>query len=131
MKLLNTELCFVGHTHVPRVYELKENHAVQTPFKLKRNFISSIDSHPLRKADWTEWNDAQKIINPGSVGRAGDGDTHASYLIVDFDARKMLIRRVKYPLKPFLKKMRALNVNDFPFNQSVQLRLSYAIGDVL
>ena len=39
------------------------------------------------------------LINPGSVGQPRDGNPHAAWLLLDFDARFASFRRVAYPVQ--------------------------------
>jgi predicted phosphodiesterase len=39
------------------------------------------------------------LLNPGSVGQPRDGNPRAAWLLVDFEARKALYRRVEYPVE--------------------------------
>ena len=38
------------------------------------------------------------LLNPGSVGQPRDGNPHAAWLLVDFDAHKAVYHRVEYPV---------------------------------
>lgn len=132
LNLLQTPLGFVGHTHVPRIFEQNQVETIRPPFKLKSSAKAVADPFapiPQPRLDWTRWSNAKWLVNPGSVGRSGDQSVLASYLIVDFTKQQMLLRRVRYPLAPLVRKMQRLNVNDMPFNQSVIMRLVHAIGD--
>ena len=65
----DTDYCFVGHTHLPVIYNLRDgsnNVALQIPEPdTKRALIS------------------RTIVNPGSVGQPRDRDPRASYAIFD------------------------------------------------
>ena len=104
-----TLYCFVGHTHSPVVFRLRDEEGtrecetiVPTP-----GIPLELGSEPL-------------IINPGSVGQPRDGDPRASYLILDTQERTIEHRRVAYPVEVTQAKMME---HDIPLR--LVLRLGY------
>ncbi|MFN8474617.1 MAG: metallophosphoesterase family protein [Anaerolineae bacterium] len=85
-----TQVCFVGHTHVPMIY-VQENGAVRP--------ISPAIDRPFPLGE------NRLIINPGSVGQPRDGDPRASYAILDPDQETVTHRRVPYPIEQTQAKM--------------------------
>ncbi len=85
-----TQVCLVGHTHVPVIYALHDGdvRAVRPP--LDQPF-------PL--------GEERLIINPGSVGQPRDGDPRASYLLLDVEPATVTYRRVEYPIEVTQEKM--------------------------
>jgi len=75
-----TQLCFHGHTHVPRVF-VKTDKVAEVP----------ADSIAIEK-------NAKYFINVGSVGQPRDGDWRACYAIFDLDHQLVVFRRVEYDL---------------------------------
>jgi hypothetical protein len=75
-----TQLCFHGHTHVPRVY-MKSDKVREIP-------ADSIAIEP----------GAKYFINIGSVGQPRDGDPRASYAIYDHENKLVVFRRVNYDI---------------------------------
>lgn len=75
-----TQVCFNGHTHVPRVY-VKDSQVYEVP-------ADSVVIEPR----------AKYFINAGSVGQPRDGDWRASYAIYDIAARTVVFRRLEYDL---------------------------------
>ena len=75
-----TQLCFHGHTHVPRVY-MKTDRVVEVPAES----VIIEDS-------------AKYFINVGSVGQPRDGDWRACYAIYDLDHKMVVFRRVEYDI---------------------------------
>jgi len=80
MNQQKTKLCFVGHSHVPGIFEKIEDNQVsmiiQTKIQLKEN--------------------AQYLVNVGSIGQPRDGDWKACYCLYD-DAKDILhFKRLKY-----------------------------------
>jgi diadenosine tetraphosphatase ApaH/serine/threonine PP2A family protein phosphatase len=39
------------------------------------------------------------LLNPGSVGQPRDGNLHAAWLLLDFDAQTAVYRRIEYPVE--------------------------------
>ena len=77
----HTNLCFIGHTHVPKAY-IKED-VVRTEI---------LDVLPIEKKK-------KYLINVGSVGQPRDGDWRASYCIYDSDSSEVALRRVDYDIQ--------------------------------
>jgi predicted phosphodiesterase len=84
-----TQLCFHGHTHVPRVF-------VQTD-KVQEVTADSVVIEPNTKY----------FINVGSVGQPRDGDWRAAYAIYDTAHKMVVFRRVEYDLVTTQKKILA------------------------
>jgi predicted phosphodiesterase len=80
-KLLDADICFLGHTHVAGVF-----------VKDKNNRISY-----LKESDIKE--DNKYIVNVGSVGQPRDGNPKAAYCIYDTDRRKVKIKRIGYDIE--------------------------------
>ena len=75
-----TNVCFHGHTHVPRVF-VRATRVREVP----------ADSIVLESG-------MKYFINIGSVGQPRDGDSRACYVIFDFEAGRIAFRRVEYDL---------------------------------
>jgi diadenosine tetraphosphatase ApaH/serine/threonine PP2A family protein phosphatase len=75
-----TQICFHGHTHVPRVY-MKSAKVEEVP-------AESIVIEPS----------AKYFINVGSVGQPRDGDWRACYAIFDMVSNLIVFRRVEYDI---------------------------------
>ncbi len=75
-------LCFIGHTHVPRIYA--KNWEVR---EIPVTSILHIDKN------------TRYLINVGSVGQPRDRDWRASYAIYQPDKALVEFRRVEYDLK--------------------------------
>lgn len=83
-----TQLCFHGHTHVPRVY-------------VKSDKVREIAAESVA----LEGN-AKYFINVGSVGQPRDGDPRACYAIYDPESKLVVFRRVDYDRPLTQKKIR-------------------------
>lgn len=75
-----TQLCFYGHTHVPRIY------------------VKS-DSVELHQDTEVQLQMGKKyFINVGSVGQPRDGDWRAAYTIYDVEHQHVALHRLEYNL---------------------------------
>ncbi|MEY4569288.1 MAG: hypothetical protein RLZZ398_727 [Verrucomicrobiota bacterium] len=84
-----TQICFHGHTHVPRVY-------------VKTDRVEEIFSDTI-----TIENEVKYFINVGSVGQPRDGDWRACYAIFDLDHQMVVFRRVEYDIDETQRKILA------------------------
>lgn len=75
-----TRLCFVGHSHIPRVWS-------------SGSWGRDWEPHPEAIAVETG---CRYIVNVGSVGQPRDRDPRAAYALWDADDRRITIRRVAY-----------------------------------
>jgi len=87
----DTNLCFVGHTHLPVVYTLH-------------------DSNHLAHLSIPEPNQAftlpgRAIVNPGSVGQPRDRDPRASFAIYDPETNVWDYHRVPYDIQAVQERM--------------------------
>ncbi len=76
-----TQLCFYGHTHVPRAY-IRDGSGVRS---------QSCDQVNLELGK-------KYFINAGSVGQPRDGDWHASYCIYTPERQHVELRRIEYDI---------------------------------
>ncbi|NJM36477.1 MAG: metallophosphoesterase family protein [Akkermansiaceae bacterium] len=76
-----TQLCFHGHTHVPRVY-------------LKTDKVDELEPGiiPIEA-------DSKYFVNVGSVGQPRDGDWRACYVIYDLHKATIEFRRIEYDIE--------------------------------
>ena len=82
-EVMDTDLCFLGHSHVPGVFTLRGG----------RVFYRSYgDKITLEKG-------LKYIVNAGSVGQPRDGDRRACYCVYDPDRQEIEFRRVEYDVK--------------------------------
>lgn len=87
-----TQVCFHGHTHVPRVF-IKDQRVHEEP----------AESIVIEDG-------AKYFINAGSVGQPRDGDWRASYVIYDMPEHKVVFRRIEYDLAAAQKKLLATDL---------------------
>jgi len=90
-----TQVCLIGHTHFPSIFELNDGHKV-------RQLL------PEQGDLWRSEN--RFILNPGSVGQPRDGNPKASYVVYDDTENTWQFRRVSYDITTVQTQMRALNL---------------------
>lgn len=91
----DTQVCLVGHTHVPVIYTLDNGRVRAVRPALNQPFALG---------------EQRMIINPGSVGQPRDGDPRASYLLLDVEEGVVTYRRVEYPIEVTQEKMLAVGL---------------------
>ena len=84
-----TQVCFHGHTHVPRVY-------------MKTDKVQEIFTDSVAIEDGAKY-----FINIGSVGQPRDGDWRACYVIFDLEHQMVVFRRVDYDIAETQRKILA------------------------
>jgi diadenosine tetraphosphatase ApaH/serine/threonine PP2A family protein phosphatase len=84
-----TQVCFYGHTHVPRVFE-------------KDDTVRGARGELVQLQRGVKY-----FVNVGSVGQPRDGDWRASYAIYDVQAQTICIRRVEYDIHTAQQKILA------------------------
>ena len=91
-----TPYCFVGHTHLPVVYSLDNEH--QMP-----GYLIPEDRQVVQL-------EQRAIVNPGSVGQPRDRNPLASYALFDTDAHTLEFRRVAYPIEAVQTRMQEVRL---------------------
>ncbi len=91
-----TPYCFVGHTHVPVIFEERVGSRreiyMRAPF-----YMESGEPFPLAET--------RLIINPGSVGQPRDSDPRAAYVLLDTQELVCVFKRVEYPVQTTQRRM--------------------------
>lgn len=82
-----TQVCFHGHTHVPRVF-------------VRGSKVQDVSPDSIAIEEGMKY-----FINAGSVGQPRDGDWRASYCIYDLDAKLIYFRRLEYDIEKTQKKI--------------------------
>jgi len=88
-------LCFIGHTHEPSSFILQDGMTHQS-----LDLFQVIDP------------DTQMLVNVGSVGQPRNGDTRASYVIVDQDFKSLEYQRVDYDIEKTQERIRKHGLPD-------------------
>ena len=100
---MQTDICFIGHSH--------------RPFIIGRDLSGTFLTD---KKEMHKQKDSRYIVNSGSVGQPRDGDPRASYAVVEDD--RIEIIRVRYDIQATQKKMQ-----DAGLPQPLIERLSYGL----
>ena len=88
-KLLETQICFVGHTHLTEVFIKDEDENLQ---------YQEADSINIRQG-------SKYIVSVGSVGQPRDGNPKAAYCIYDTDKKEVQLKRISYALETARRKI--------------------------
>lgn len=86
-----SQLCFNGHSHVPKVY-MWNGRAAAEDYDVLHNLVMEGYAEIQPVAGY------KYCINVGSVGQPRDNDPRASYGVYDSDANLVIIKRVNYDI---------------------------------
>jgi predicted phosphodiesterase len=75
-----TQICFYGHTHAPRLY-VRDNSVIGLP-------LTTLRCEAEKKY----------FVNVGSVGQPRDGDWRAAYVVFDSMSKEIALRRLRYDI---------------------------------
>lgn len=87
-----TNVCFFGHTHVPRAY-IRDSSVLSLPLERIHCEIGK-----------------KYFINVGSVGQPRDGDWRASYVVYEPPKNTIELRRIPYDIKTAQQKILAVGL---------------------
>ena len=87
----DTPYCFIGHSHLPVLYYLKEGKDLANV-----TFIYPGDTAKLPD---------KTIVNPGSVGQPRDHDPRAAFTIFDTETNTWTQHRVSYDISDVQERM--------------------------
>jgi len=102
LELMRSSLCFVGHTHVPKIF---------ASVSLPKGDIWRTVSFRGQGSAYRMPPKARVFFNPGSVGQPRDGVPLASYAIFDDTTRTGEVFRVEYDL---LAMQRSIHEHAYP-----------------
>ncbi len=88
-------LCFIGHTHLPCVWQLRADQLVHFAGNVICMEPPRLLYGPQMKLDLEA---TITLINVGSVGQSRDGNPAASYAIYDDETQTVEMRRVPYDM---------------------------------
>lgn len=91
-----TPYCFVGHTHVPIIFEERQNNFREIYMRAPYYSENSAPFH---------LEEQRLIINPGSVGQPRDSDPRAAYALLDTEALTCSFKRIEYPVHVTQRRM--------------------------
>lgn len=92
----DTQICMVGHTHLPIAYITMEN-----PRDVR--WVIPMEGETIQI-------DSRAILNPGSAGQPRDHDPRASYAVFDSEQNNWQIHRVAYDIRSVQKRIRAADL---------------------
>jgi diadenosine tetraphosphatase ApaH/serine/threonine PP2A family protein phosphatase len=95
-EFFNTEYCFVGHSHLPVNFHLRED-----------DYMARLSIPPIGQ---TLQLYPRAILNPGSVGQPRDRDPRAAYAIYDSESHIWVYNRVEYDIATTQERMREHNL---------------------
>lgn len=101
-KYFDTDLCFVGHTHIPIIIGLEGEEEIYVHQDTSISFNQQ-NSEPKRRY----------LINVGSVGQPRDRNPKACYSILDTEKLEFSYRRVAYDIEKAQQKMRKIRMPEF------------------
>jgi diadenosine tetraphosphatase ApaH/serine/threonine PP2A family protein phosphatase len=87
----DTSLCFVGHTHLPVIYALQDEHSLALLSIPEPNQALTLPG--------------RAIVNPGSVGQPRDRDPRASFAVYDTESNIWDYRRAAYDIPAVQERM--------------------------
>jgi diadenosine tetraphosphatase ApaH/serine/threonine PP2A family protein phosphatase len=101
-----TRLCFVGHSHVPAIYMLRDSKRPQ-----------DVVVYPQSEVEVSYRGYERVLMNVGSVGQPRDEDPRAAYALVDTARESAAIRRVHYDIAGVQRKIREAGLPDVLANR--------------
>ena len=101
-----TRLCFVGHSHVPAIYMVRD---ASRP--------GDVVVHPQSEVEVSYRGFQRVLMNVGSVGQPRDEDPRAAYGFVDTECETAAIRRVHYDIAGVQRKIREAGLPDVLANR--------------
>ncbi len=93
---VETPVCFVGHTHVPKIY-VEEGSQIYEAASFKIEMASS----------------ARYIVNVGSIGQPRDGNPRAAYCVYSVEEKTIAVQRVEYDILESQRRIREAGLPDF------------------
>jgi predicted phosphodiesterase len=105
ISLQQSRVCFVGHSHVPAIYMLRELGARTLDVVYQSE--AEVDAHDYPRV----------LMNVGSVGQPRDEDARATYAIFDTTTQIASIRRVQYDIAGVQRKIRAAGLPEMLANR--------------
>ncbi|MCZ6835149.1 MAG: metallophosphoesterase family protein [Planctomycetota bacterium] len=91
-RAMTTPICLVGHTHMPMIFETLKADV----FDMKSTDVKAF--LPRDGVSFTLDQNAKTICNPGSVGQPRDGDSRASFAVIDLNEWTYTIHRQHYDI---------------------------------
>ncbi|HEX5690834.1 MAG TPA: metallophosphoesterase family protein [Roseiflexaceae bacterium] len=96
--LFTTQVCLIGHSHVPLIFRKSADGRHEGPF-----LPDAGETLELRDG-------VRYFVNPGSVGQPRNQDPRAAYAILDTDAGTIEFQRIEYDIAQTQRQMQAANL---------------------
>lgn len=106
IRVCKTQVCLVGHTHVPVLFEYDKQKRLITRVMTRSEELKEVSV--LLKGSAFGY-----VINPGSVGQPRDGDPRASYAVFDTEHNLLRICRAEYDISTAQEKIRETGLPSF------------------
>ena len=87
LRVSKRPLCLFGHTHYPVTFTLSTSEAGGELLSASNDMVFILQEG------------SKYLLNPGSVGQPRDSDPRAAYAIVDTDARRVEMFRLRYAVE--------------------------------
>jgi predicted phosphodiesterase len=104
----DTQVCLVGHTHIPIIIVLDGKKEVYV------HQASQINLHGM--------DESRVLINVGSVGQPRDRNPDSCYAVLDTTLGDFFYRRVPYNIEKAQAKMKKIKMPDFLINRLIEGR---------
>lgn len=105
-KICRTLFALIGHTHAALLVEFDRGAQ-----QIRRVLTSPQELAQVAFRD--EPQAVRYLFNPGSVGQPRDGDSRASFGLIDMDRRQLEVRRVAYDVASAQRKIREAGLPGF------------------
>ncbi|QUH21894.1 metallophosphoesterase family protein [Alkaliphilus sp. B6464] len=106
LKLLETQVLFVGHTHIPVIWKGVKKYYNHLP----HNYRYQVEEIDVYDKMTFKLNPEEKyIINVGSIGQPRDNNNLGSFVIFDTEKKVVEFHRFDYPRNITVQKMIELN----------------------
>jgi predicted phosphodiesterase len=104
----DTQVCLVGHTHIPIIIVLDAKKEVYV------HQASQINFHGMEES--------RILINVGSIGQPRDRNPDSCYAVLDTTLGDFFYRRVPYNIEKAQAKMKKIKMPDFLVNRLIEGR---------
>ena len=101
LQSVEESVVFFGHTHIPSQFAYRERDGQIEVAVLEGEEVV------VELVEGTRY-----MLNPGSVGQPRDRDSRAAYMIYDSEERKVMLRRLEYPIVTAQERIRAAGLPD-------------------
>lgn len=109
-RTFDQQVCLIGHSHVPLIFQLTVNGRCEGPAVPDSGYSLVLDTG------------TRYIINPGSVGQPRNQDPRAAFAIFDTESNTMTFRRVAYDVALTQRQMREAHLPE-----PLATRLEYGV----